>query len=53
MQQNYQQQSEQLFPNQSTNVDPTTKLLEMKKLLDARAISQEEYNAIKAKLLGL
>ena len=33
--------------------DPTTKLLEMKKLLDAGAISEEEYNQIKAKLLGL
>lgn len=34
-------------------VDPTTKLLEMKKLLDAGAISQEEYDAVKAKILGL
>lgn len=34
-------------------VDSTTKLLEMKKLLDAGAISQEEYDAVKAKLLGL
>ena len=33
--------------------DPTTKLLEMKKLLDAGAISQEEYDKIKAQLLGL
>ncbi len=33
--------------------DPTTKLLEMKKLLDAGAISQEDYDKIKAQLLGL
>ena len=33
--------------------DSTTKLLEMKKLLDAGAISQEEYDAVKAKILGL
>ena len=37
---------------QSTQ-DPTTKLLEMKKLLDAGAISQEEYDKIKAQILGL
>lgn len=34
-------------------VDPTTKLLEMKKLLDAGAITQEDYDKIKAQLLGL
>ena len=33
--------------------DPTTKLLEMKKLLDAGAISQEEYDKVKAQILGL
>lgn len=33
--------------------DSTTKLLEMKKLLDAGAISQAEYDAVKAKILGL
>ena len=33
--------------------DPTAKLLEMKKLLDAGAISQEDYDKIKAQLLGL
>ena len=32
--------------------DPTTKLLEMKKLLDAGAISQEEYDKVKAQILG-
>ena len=35
------------------NEDPTTKLLNMKKLLDAGAISQEEYNKVKAQILGL
>ena len=29
------------------------KLLEMKKLLDAGAITQEEYDQVKAKILGL
>ena len=33
--------------------DPTTRLLEMKKLLDAGAISQEEYDKVKAQVLGL
>lgn len=33
--------------------DPTAKLLEMKKLLDAGAISQEDYDKIKNQLLGL
>ena len=33
--------------------DPTTKLLEMKKLLDAGAITQEEYDKVKKDLLGL
>ena len=33
--------------------DPTTKLLEMKKLLDAGAITQEEYDKVKAQVLGL
>ena len=33
--------------------DPTAKLLEMKKLLDAGAITQEDYDRIKAQLLGL
>lgn len=34
-------------------VDPTTKLLEMKKLLDAGAITQEDYDKVKNQLLGL
>lgn len=33
--------------------DSTAKLLEMKKLLDAGAISQEEYDKVKAQILGL
>ena len=33
--------------------DPTAKLLEMKKLLDAGAITQEDYDKVKAQLLGL
>jgi len=42
-------------PQQATNTQPdsTTKLLEMKKLLDAGAISQEEYDKVKAQILGL
>ena len=33
--------------------DPTTKLLEMKKLLDAGAITQEDYDKVKNQILGL
>ena len=33
--------------------DPTAKLLEMKKLLDAGAITQEDYDAVKKQVLGL
>ena len=44
-----QPQPQQQAPTQ----DPTTKLLEMKKLLDAGAISQEEYDKVKAQVLGL
>ena len=33
--------------------DPTTKLLKMKELLDAGAITQEEYDKVKAQVLGL
>ncbi len=40
-------------PTTAPTEDPTTKLLEMKKLLDAGAITQEDYDALKAKLLGL
>lgn len=38
--------------SQTQNVDPTEKLLQMKKLLDAGAISQEEYDKVKAQVLG-
>lgn len=37
----------------SQTQDPTTKLLEMKKLLDAGAISQEDYDKVKAQVLGV
>ena len=37
----------------TTQPDSTAKLLEMKKLLDAGAISQEEYDKVKAQILGL
>ena len=56
---NMQQQSSQQVQEQPTQSaqtsfqDPTTKLLEMKKLLDAGAISQEEYDKVKAQVLGL
>lgn len=33
--------------------DPTAKLLEMKKLLDAGAITQEDYDKVKNQLLGI
>ena len=33
--------------------DPTEKLIQMKKLLDAGVITEEEFNKIKAELLGL
>lgn len=51
MQQNPNQQPQQ--PTQTVQQDSTTKLLEMKKLLDAGAISQEEYDKVKAQVLGL
>lgn len=37
----------------STSEDPTEKLLNAKKLLDAGAISQEDYDKLKAQLLGI
>jgi len=40
-------------PEAAPTQDPTTRLLEMKKLLDAGAISEEEYNKVKAQILGL
>ena len=38
---------------EQNNVDPTQKLMEMKKLLDAGAITQEDYDKVKNQLLGL
>ena len=32
--------------------DPTEKLMKMKQLLDAGAISQEDYDKVKAQILG-
>lgn len=46
----------QMQPQQTQEMpvqDPTTKLLEMKKLLDAGAITQEDYDAVKKQILGL
>ena len=40
-------------PAQPVQEDPTEKLLNAKKLLDAGAISQEDYDKLKAQLLGL
>lgn len=40
-------------PPQPQQVDPTTKLIEMKKLLDAGVVTQEEFDKLKADLLGL
>ncbi len=42
--------NQQSAPSQD---DPVARLLQMKKLLDAGAISQEEYDLLKAKILGL
>jgi len=39
--------------NQQPAQDPTVKLLEMKKLLDAGAITQEEYDQVKKQVLGI
>lgn len=54
----FNQQPVQQAQTQPTNSehqasDPTEKLLQMKKLLDAGAISQEEYDKVKAQVLGL
>ena len=47
-----QQPAPQPTPSQPAE-DPTAKLLKMKELLDAGAISQEEYDKVKAQVLGL
>ena len=52
-QQQMQQGYAQPQGGQPVEEDPTEKLLKMKKLLDAGAITQEEYDAVKAKVLGL
>ena len=41
------------FNNNDNNVDPTAKLAEMKKMLDEGLITQEDYDALKKKLLGI
>ncbi|MDD6919835.1 MAG: SPFH domain-containing protein [Eubacteriales bacterium] len=38
---------------QQQAVDPTAKLIEMKKLLDAGILTQEEFDSVKRQLLGL
>lgn len=55
MQQGYGQQMPQQPMGEAPQaaVDPTAKLMEMKKLLDAGVISQEEFDQAKAKFLGL
>lgn len=49
----YQPAFNQPTNNQNNNESPTEKLLEMKKLLDAGAITPEDYEKIKNQLLGL
>lgn len=52
---NFNQGNTPVENTQSNNVveDSTERLLKMKKLLDAEVITQEEFNKIKAELLGL
>lgn len=38
---------------QTQGSDPTEKLIQMKKLLDAGVVTEEEFNKMKAELLGL
>ena len=53
-QNNLNQQTQPSSPATQQNVeDPATKLLKMKELLDAGAISQEEYDKVKAQVLGI
>jgi len=47
-----QQAPMQEQPTQPVQEDPYTKLIELKKLLDAGVITQEDFDAQKAKLLG-
>lgn len=55
MMQGVQQQNNTANPfiDVSKQQNPTDKLLEMKKLLDAGAITQEDYDKIKNQILGL
>ena len=49
-----QHPNDQMYGQQpQQTVDPTAKLIEMKKLLDAGVITQEEFDRIKMQLLGL
>lgn len=49
-----QHPNDQMYGQQPQQpVDPTAKLIEMKKLLDAGVITQEEFDGIKMQLLGL
>ena len=49
-----QHPNDQMYGQQPQQpVDPTAKLIEMKKLLDAGVLSQEEFDRIKMQLLGL
>lgn len=52
MQQQNMQQNPQMQGQPAPEVDPTTKLIEMKKLLDAGVITQEEFDTVKKNLLG-
>lgn len=47
------QPQQQVQSSPSSNDDSTTKLLNAKKLLDAGAITQEEYDKLKAQILGI
>ncbi|MFI3260348.1 MAG: SPFH domain-containing protein [bacterium] len=49
---NQQQASSQQVQQQIPSEDPTEKLLKMKSLLDAGAISQEDYDKVKSQVLG-
>lgn len=46
-------QAKQPAQTQAPTEDPTEKLLNAKKLLDAGAISQEDYDKLKAQILGM
>ncbi len=48
-----QSQPQQQTPNPQPSQSPQEKLLEMKKLLDAGAITQEDYDKVKAQILGV